>query len=43
MKNILKKLGVLGLIVAVLAPFIELPKVNAAETNCAKHLQNYMW
>lgn len=43
MKNILKKLGVLGLIVAVLAPFIELPKVNAAETNCAKHLQNYMF
>lgn len=43
MKNILKKLGVLGLIVAVLAPFIELPKVNAAETNCVKHLQNYMF
>ena len=43
MKNILKKLGVLGLIVAVLAPFIELPKVNAAETNCQKHLQNYMF
>ena len=41
MKNILKKLGVLGLIVAVLAPFIELPKVNA-ET-CTKHLQNYMF
>lgn len=43
MKNILKKLGVIGLAIAVLAPFIELPKVNAAETNCKKHLQNYMF
>lgn len=43
MKNILKKLGVIGLTIAVLAPFIELPKVNAAETNCQKHLQNYMF
>lgn len=43
MKNIFKKLGVLGLIVAVLAPFIELPNVNAANTTCTKHLQNYMF
>ena len=43
MKNILKKLGVIGLAIAVLAPFIELPKVNAAEPNCKKHLQNYMF
>lgn len=41
MKNILKKLGVIGLTLAVLAPFIELPKVNAAD--CANHLQNYMF
>lgn len=43
MKNILKKIGVLGLTIAVLAPFIELPKVNAASTNCTNHLQNYMF
>lgn len=43
MKNILKKLGVLGLIIAVLSPFIELPNVNAASPNCTKHLQNYMF
>ena len=41
MKNILKKFGVIGLTLAVLAPFIELPKVNAAD--CANHLQNYMF
>lgn len=41
MKNILKKLGVIGLTLAVLAPYIELPKVNAAD--CANHLQNYMF
>lgn len=34
MKNILKKIGVIGLTIAVLAPFIELPKVKAANTGC---------
>lgn len=44
MKNILKKIGVFGLTIAVLAPFIELPKVNAAtDSNCTTHLQNYMF
>lgn len=41
MKNSLKKIGIIGLIIAVLSPFIELPRVNA-ET-CEKHLQNYMF
>ena len=42
MKKLLKKIGVLGLIIAILAPFIELPTVNAAE-GCNNHLQNYLW
>lgn len=42
MKKLLKKIGVLGLIIAILAPFIELPTVNAAE-GCTNHLQNYLW
>lgn len=37
MKNILKKIGVIGLTIAVLAPFIELPKVKAANTECTDH------
>lgn len=43
MKNILKKIGVLGLIIAVLAPFIELPSVNAEASGCENHLQNYLF
>lgn len=44
MKNILKKLGVLGLTIAVLSPFIELPNVNAATTEiCNIHLQSYLF
>lgn len=43
MKNILKKLGVFGLIVAILLPFVELPIVNAEEDNCERHLQNYLF
>lgn len=43
MKNILKKLGVLGLMVALLAPFTEIPKVNAENANCETHLQNYLF
>ena len=42
MKNILKKIGVIGLIIAVLSPFIELPNVNAEE-NCSIHLQSYLF
>ena len=42
MKKLLKKIGVLGLIIALFAPFIELPTVNAAE-GCTNHLQNYLW
>lgn len=44
MKNILKKIGVIGLTIAVLAPFIELPKVKAANTDCTDHtLQQYFF
>lgn len=43
MKNILKKLGGVSLILAVLAPFLELPKVDAADPNCTSHLQNYLF
>ena len=42
MKKLLKKIGVLGLIIAIFSPFIELPTVNAAE-GCTNHLQNYLW
>ncbi len=42
MKKLLKKIGVFGLIIALFAPFIELPTVNAAE-GCTNHLQNYLW
>lgn len=42
MKNILKKLGIFGLIVAVLLPFLELP-VNATSGNCESYLQNYLF
>lgn len=42
MKNLLKKLGVIGLIVAMLLPFVELPVVNAATEGCTDHtLQQY--
>jgi len=43
MKKLLKSLGVLSLIIAILLPFAELPKVNAQEDNCETHLQNYMF
>ena len=43
MKKILKRIGVLGLILAILAPFTKLPIVNAEEPNCETHLQNYMF
>lgn len=44
MKSVLKKLGVLGLIIAVITPYIYIPKVEAAATNgCTQHLVNYMF
>lgn len=44
MKNILKKLGVFGLIVAVLVPFIELPvKADTTTETCDTYLQNYLF
>lgn len=43
MKKILKKIGVIGLAIAVLTPFIELSNVNAASDDCETHLQNYMF
>ena len=42
MKNLLKKLGVLVLLISVLAPFVELP-VKAATENCKSYLQNYLF
>lgn len=44
MKNMLKKIGVIGIVIAMLAPFVELPVVKAAETQtCSDHtvLQYY--
>ncbi len=44
MKKIIKKLGVIGLLLAVLIPFMSFPKVNAAnDGECKKHLQNYLF
>lgn len=38
MKNILKKIGVIGTIIAMLAPFIEMPVAKAAESKtCTDH------
>lgn len=37
MKNILRKIGVIGIIIAMLAPFIELPVVKAANEECKDH------
>lgn len=44
MKNMLKKIGVIGIVIAMLAPFVEMPVVKAAETQtCSDHtvLQYY--
>ena len=43
MKNILKKIGVFGIIIAMIIPFVELPIVNAEGENCSIHLQNYLF
>lgn len=41
MKNIINKVGVIGLIIAMLVPFVEVPVVNALEDGCTRHLQSY--
>lgn len=43
MKNLLKKIGVIGLAIALMAPFISVPKVNAEDSNTTKHLQQYLF
>lgn len=42
MKNTLKKIGVFGLICAILSPFASLPKVNA-DDNCQHYLNQYLF
>ena len=37
MKNILKKIGVIGIIIAMLAPFVEMPVAKAATETCTDH------
>jgi len=41
MKNILKKIGLIGIIIGVLSPFIKLPQVNA--NNCTHHINQYLF
>ena len=43
MKNMLKKIGVIGIIIAMLAPFVEMPVAEAATQTCSDHtvLQYY--
>ena len=44
MKNILKRIGVLGIILAIIIPFLELPVANAENDDCKSyHLQNYLF
>lgn len=44
MKNLLKKLGVLSLIVAIISPYVYIPKVEAATSSeCTNHLQTYLF
>ncbi len=43
MKNIINKVGVIGLIIAMLVPFVEVPVVNALEDGCTRHLQSYFF
>lgn len=42
MKKIIKKIGVLGIIIAMVIPFLEMPSVKAEE-DCTTHLQNYLF
>ncbi len=37
MKNMLKKIGVIGIIIAMLAPFVEMPVAEAATQTCSDH------
>ena len=43
MKDKIKKIGVIGLLVAFLLPFFEMPTVKAAEEDCTHHLQQYIF
>lgn len=43
MKNILKKIGLIAIIVGVLSPFITLPSVNAATEECKYYLNQYLF
>ena len=44
MKKFIKKIGVFGIIIAMLIPFVELPVVKAASDECTNHtLQQYLF
>ncbi len=43
MKIMIKKIGVIALIIACLTPFISLPTVQAANEDCTYHLQTYLF
>lgn len=43
MKNILKKIGLIAIIVGVLSPFITLPNVNASTEECRYYLNQYLF
>lgn len=43
MKKIIKIIGIIGLAIAILTPFVELPTVKAAADGCETHLQNYLF
>ena len=42
MKNIIKKIGLIAVLIALVLPFVKLP-VAKADTNCSTHLQNYLF
>lgn len=43
MKNILKKLGIVAIIVGILSPFVSLPSVSAATSDCDHYLNQYFF
>ena len=43
MKNILKKIGIIAIIIGVLSPFITLPNVEAATEECDYYLNQYLF
>lgn len=43
MKNLLKKIGVIGLAIALIAPFVSVPEVNAEGDVTTKHLHQYLF